>query len=249
MAGTLAAGILLGVVEAIGGYLIDSGPDARDQFRAVHARSAVAADGIVRPWLTSSAARAPVVVAASGCDCWRAAAALRVDLRDLAVHRAVRERCARHRLVVFLRRHAVHLARDRGVLRRRHVCGRDPARVHSGCARSGRRGRGRLPGGAGCRPCPPCGCAASTSSSSRSGSPSSRNRSWSGGRSTSNKTMSRYIFVNVSNIVIFEILLALSADRDPRKLVCQPHAARAMRCARSVRTRPSRAIPASIRPG
>ena len=50
--GTLAAGLLLGVVESVGGYLIDPGADDRDQLRPVHADPAAAADGVVHPCLS-----------------------------------------------------------------------------------------------------------------------------------------------------------------------------------------------------
>ena len=50
--GTLAAGLLLGVVEVARRLSGRSGADDRDQLRAVHARPAAAADGVVHPCLS-----------------------------------------------------------------------------------------------------------------------------------------------------------------------------------------------------
>ena len=68
--GTLAAGLLLGVVESLGGYLIDPGADDRHQFRAVHAGPAAAADGVVHPCLScrDKTGGPPALLRAGACS-------------------------------------------------------------------------------------------------------------------------------------------------------------------------------------
>ena len=124
--GTLAAGILLGIVEAARRLSHRSGADDRDQFRAVHAHPAGAADRVVHPCLRSiGSARWPLAVVALGAIVLALLPFFASGYIDLALPVCLRQCRARDRLGVLLRHDALYLARNRGVLRHRHLCARD----------------------------------------------------------------------------------------------------------------------------
>ena len=77
------------------------------------------------------------------CPC--RVAAVRHQLHDLCIHRALRQCRACHRLGVLLRDYALHLARYGSLLRHRHLCACRRARLCARSRRTRRRGSGGLP--------------------------------------------------------------------------------------------------------